>query len=186
MLALRDVRDQKMHFIVRRNDLEFARQNRDFFVNLAPAEAIDAEIENNTKLINAAMDYAAKLSNGEISPPKFFDPANIQPPLVWGQPVVLVRTPDAIGPIYRVPSFIGVNGAALEQARQMLSKKSVVDCFDDHFPVSRDAAIFLSMITWHQASLVGLNPSPAVKVVAQSPAAGQLLGQDGRLVIQMA
>ncbi|WP_155349743.1 hypothetical protein [Acrocarpospora pleiomorpha] len=75
LLALADTREKKLHYLQARNDLEFALQNPDFFDEMPPSDVLTGAVSVYTKLINAAMAHAVRLSRGEITPPQIFDPA---------------------------------------------------------------------------------------------------------------
>ncbi|ETI69401.1 hypothetical protein [Neobacillus vireti] len=91
LFAIRDARNQKMHFIQAKNDLQFADRNPEFFENLPAKEDINKAIQDYTKLINAVMDHASALSTGQIKPPKIFDPDEHNPPLHEPDGITLQR-----------------------------------------------------------------------------------------------
>jgi hypothetical protein len=110
LLALADAREKKLRFIQTRNDLEFALRNPSFFQALPSSETLSGVSTVYTKLINAVMSHAIKLSRGQITPPQLFDPSALSPPLVEPTPIPLQR---AAGPIVppgqiEVPNFIGL------------------------------------------------------------------------------
>lgn len=80
LLALRDAQDKKLYYIQKKNDLELARRNPDFFEELPPDEVLLKAITDYTKLINAVIDHGIKLSRGEMRPPQVFDPSALSPP----------------------------------------------------------------------------------------------------------
>ncbi|MFI6600264.1 hypothetical protein ACIBHX_28805 [Nonomuraea sp. NPDC050536] len=91
LFALADARERKLGYIQTRNDLEFALRHPDFFRDPPSAEVLMAAISAYTRLINAAMQHAIKLSRGQISPPRLFDPGELVPPLTEPAPIRLVR-----------------------------------------------------------------------------------------------
>ncbi|MBR0655792.1 peptidoglycan-binding domain-containing protein [Plastoroseomonas arctica] len=97
IFALRDTRERKLRFIQVKNDLEFVLQHPEFFRNVASPETMMSAISTYTKLINAVVDHAIKLSNGQISPPRIFDPGMLVPPLAEPAPIPIVKA-DAVGP----------------------------------------------------------------------------------------
>ena len=94
VLAMADARDKKLHYIQTRNDLTFALANPGFFQGLPPVTVLTAASETYTKLINAVVEHAVALSQGQISPPVFFDPAALTPPLAEQAPIALQRAAD--------------------------------------------------------------------------------------------
>jgi hypothetical protein len=57
-----------------------------------------------TKLINAVMSHAIRLSRGQIVPPQLFDPGALSPPLVEPAPIPLQRiSPPPLAPQAEVP-----------------------------------------------------------------------------------
>jgi hypothetical protein len=109
LLALADARARKLGFIQTRNDLEFALKNPTFFENLPPADVIMAAIATYTRLINAVVSHAVRLSRGEIVPPQLFDPATLAVPIAEPAPIALQRSSVAIPPgMIEIPNFIGL------------------------------------------------------------------------------
>lgn len=91
LLALADAREKKLRYIQIRNDLEFASTNQDFFEDIPSSEVLGNAILVYTKLINAVMAHAIKLSRGQITPPQLFDPSAVSPPIVEPAPIPLKR-----------------------------------------------------------------------------------------------
>ena len=127
LFALSDARSQKLRFIQTRNDLDFARRNREFFEDLPDNTVLADAAAVYVKLINAVMEHAIALSRGEIRPPRIFDPSRLTPPLVEPDPIPMIRTKlaqsDPIGTtLARIrksdplaaPFFAVPNGAGLE------------------------------------------------------------------------
>ena len=83
--ALADARTKKLYYIQTRNDLDFARQNPEFFEDLPPAATLTAASSVYTQLINAVTRHAIELSRGHLDPPTFFDPSALSPPLAEPQ-----------------------------------------------------------------------------------------------------
>ncbi|TXR64525.1 PASTA domain-containing protein [Bacillus sp. AR18-7] len=99
-LALRDAREKKLYYLQKRNDLQFALNNPDFFQGLPKSETIQEAINTYTRLSAAAMEYGVKLSIGEIKPPKLFIPPLKEPELINLQRVKLpeiVTVPNVVG-----------------------------------------------------------------------------------------
>ncbi|MCE2752346.1 MAG: hypothetical protein LW720_10700 [Pirellula sp.] len=87
--TLADAREKKLRYIQTRNDLEFAIRFPEFFESLPPVEILTATTAGYTKLMNAVTQHAIKLSKGQISPPAFFDPGLLSPPLAEPAPIPL-------------------------------------------------------------------------------------------------
>lgn len=107
LYALRDAREQKLHYIQARNDLEFALRNPTFFENLPPAEVLNHAISVYSKLINAVMDHAIRLSRGQMQPPKVFEPSEFSPPLVEPETITLHRIVPTSPPAQTNPAPTG-------------------------------------------------------------------------------
>ncbi|WP_242273190.1 PASTA domain-containing protein [Bacillus cereus group sp. BfR-BA-01538] len=101
-LALRDAREKKLYYLQKKNDLEFASRNRDFFENLPDNEIVQEAVITYTKLGAAVMDYGIRLSRGEIKPPTLF-----VPPLKEPAPIKLkrVKLPETV----TLPNVIGMD-----------------------------------------------------------------------------
>jgi hypothetical protein len=128
LFALRDARSQKLRFIQARNDLEFARRNREFFEDLPEDTVLANAATVYVKLINAVMEHAIALSRGEIRPPRIFDPSLLTPPLVEPDSIPMIRRKVAVadpigGTLARIrksdpeaaPFFAVPNGDGLER-----------------------------------------------------------------------
>ena len=128
LFALRDARTQKLRFIQTRNDLEFARRNREFFEDLPDNTVLANAATVYVKLLNAVMAHAIALSRGEIRPPRIFDPSLVTPPLEEPDPIPMIRrkvSPSdpiaaTLARIFKsdpvaAPFFAVPNGAGLER-----------------------------------------------------------------------
>ncbi|HDR7799649.1 TPA: hypothetical protein QCY03_003447 [Bacillus tropicus] len=211
LLALRDAQDKKLHYIQKKNDLEFARGNPVFFKDLPPDDVLLKAINDYTKLINAVMDHGIKLSRGEMSPPQVFDPSALSPPINEPAPILLKRaTPsDTILPTIRVPNMVGYNGYEFEFALRCLSEGSIDDCLAGTVepyrdggpqPISfpRDGAEFLVLSISGQVKLT-FDPGPdfyypheiyyisnsgIYVCTAQFPSAGTLVATGSEVILQ--
>jgi hypothetical protein len=104
LLALADARAKKLRYIQTRNDLDFALRNPSFFQNLPASDTLTTASTGYTKLINAVMSHAIRLSRGQITPPQLFDPSALSPPLIEPAPIVLQRiSPPPLAPQVQVP-----------------------------------------------------------------------------------
>lgn len=200
LFALRDAREKKLRYIQTRNDLEFALRNPMFFEELPANDILLNTISIYTKLINAVMEHAIRLSRGEIKPPRFFDPSEMSPPIVEPAPISLRRvTPPAI-PTIRVPDMVGMTGDDLEFAFRCLSVGTVDNCLagtvfldEDDRPmplhVSWDVAEFLALVLSGQLRLT-VKPSGVSSQFgrfvsnSQFPAAGTLVASGSEVVLQ--
>ncbi|PAZ11144.1 hypothetical protein CLM62_36905, partial [Streptomyces sp. SA15] len=93
LLALADAREKKLRYLQTRNDLQFALQNPAFFQDLPSSQTLNGAIAVYTKLINAVVQHAVRLSRGQITPPQLFDPGALTPPIVEPAPIPLTRKP---------------------------------------------------------------------------------------------
>lgn len=91
LLAMVDAREKKLRYIQTRNDLEFARTNPLFFESLPSSDLLLASSSTYTKLINATIDHAIKLSRGQMTTVRLFDPSGLIPPIVEPAPIPLRR-----------------------------------------------------------------------------------------------
>ncbi|WP_344516065.1 hypothetical protein [Dactylosporangium maewongense] len=124
LFALADAREKKLQYIQTRNDLEFALRNPMFFKDLPSPETLNGAIAVYTKLINAVMTHAIKLSRGQITPPQLFDPASLSPPIVEPVLIVLMRAAEMR---VRIPGMIGIDAADISYATNKLSSGASVD-----------------------------------------------------------
>jgi PASTA domain len=96
--ALLDAREKKLRYIQTRNDLDFALRNPLFFQDPPPSDVLMAASQVYTRLINAVMDHAIRLSRGQIVPPQLFDPSMLSPPVAEPAPIRLQRVMVASAP----------------------------------------------------------------------------------------
>lgn len=96
LFALADARDKKLRYIQARNDLEFAKQNPAYYEGLPADDVLAAAVGGYTRLVNAVVEHAVRLSRGQMSPPRLFDPASLTPPLAEPAPVPLRRVRAAV------------------------------------------------------------------------------------------
>lgn len=78
------------------DDLEFAKQNPAYYDGLPADDVLAAAVGGYTRLINAVVEHAVRLSRGQMSPPRLFDPAALTPPLAEPAPVPLRRVRAAV------------------------------------------------------------------------------------------
>ena len=103
LLALVDAREKKLRYIQTRNDLDFALRNPTFFEGLPSSETLSAASAVYTRLINAVMGHAIRLSRGQIAP-QLFDPSTLTPPLSEPAAIPLQRiSPAPLAPQAEVP-----------------------------------------------------------------------------------
>jgi len=111
LAALADARAKKLHYLQCRNDVDFARQNRGYFEDLVDDATLAAASAAYTKLTNAVVAHAVRLSQGQIRPPQYFDPSAASPPLAEPAPIRLVRAAVATG--VPVVSLVGLRAQTL-------------------------------------------------------------------------
>ncbi|NML65452.1 hypothetical protein HHL22_09570 [Hymenobacter sp. RP-2-7] len=109
LLALRDAREKKLRYIQVRNDLEFALQHPEFFQALPAPEVLLSAAAGYTKLLNAVIDYAVKLSRGLITPPQVFDPSQVVPALAAPAPIPLQRVVVLTPPTTPAPQLVAID-----------------------------------------------------------------------------
>ncbi|MGW7200836.1 hypothetical protein [Streptomyces chryseus] len=105
LLALSDAREKKHRYVQTRNDLDFAVRNPAFFEALPPTDVLQSASSAYTKLINAVMDHAIRLSRGQITPTRLFDPTVLTPPLTEPAPIPLRRASQPIPTGARILQF---------------------------------------------------------------------------------
>jgi hypothetical protein len=203
LFALRDAREKKLRYIQTKNDLEFAFRNPIFFEELSANDVLLNAINLYTKLINAVMDHAIKLSRGQTKPPRVFDPTEVSPPINEPAPISLQRyrppAPPAV-PTIRVPDMVGLSAMTIEDAWRCISSDSVDDCLsgaaldygDGIFiglSISREVAEFFHLVV---SGSVRLTIAPSESEVfggpsvcnAQFPSAGTLLANGSEVILQ--
>ncbi|MGA8943603.1 MAG: hypothetical protein WB502_12955 [Thermoactinomyces sp.] len=192
LFALRDAREKKLYYIQNRNDLQFALRNPMFFKDLPSNDVLLDAISRYTKLINAVMDHAIKLSRGQMNPPKIFDPSDVsltEPPAI---PLHRVSAPE--GPMIRVPNMIGIDNMSIEEALRCFSVGTVEACVagtadfgrvgeSRPIRVGREIAEFLSSVRIVEEPEVIGSSSP-YKVKAQFPSAGTFVPAGSEIILQ--
>lgn len=111
--ALRDTRGQKLFYIQKRNDLEFALRNPSFFISLPNQSTLVGAIDLCTKYINALVHHAIQLSKGRVSSENFFfDPEKVLPPIQRPSEIPLTKVDSDLGSseVVRIPDFSGTKG----------------------------------------------------------------------------
>lgn len=83
LMALADADQQKLKYLQQRNDLEFAAEHPEYFDDPPPPDVLQSAAGVYLRAVNAAIAHAVRLSRGEISPPQFFDPRALAPPIVF-------------------------------------------------------------------------------------------------------
>jgi hypothetical protein len=93
--ALADANRQKLLYMQRRNDYQFALDHPEFFVNLPPTDVLRECVSVYTHALNAVITHGSQLTRGRMIPPQFFDLANVNPSIVLPQVRLKRRTPEA-------------------------------------------------------------------------------------------
>ncbi len=101
--SLTDCARLRLKFMTRRNEIDFARENREFFADLPPDDEL-AELWGKYSRAVAAVQLHAQKIAGRRVPPTIFDPSALQPPL--DLPLVNFKRVDVPSDI-PVPSLIG-------------------------------------------------------------------------------
>ncbi|MGI4832332.1 MAG: hypothetical protein ACRYFK_02625 [Janthinobacterium lividum] len=91
LFALPAAREKKLRYIQVRNDLDFALQNPEFFRALLANEVLLSAAADYTKLLNAVIDHAVRLSRSLILPPQVFNPSQVVPALAEPALIALQR-----------------------------------------------------------------------------------------------
>lgn len=206
VFALRDAREKKLRYIQTRNDLEFALRNPIFFIQLPENEVLLNAILVYTKLINAVMEHAIKLSRGQMKPPRLFDPSEVIPPLVEPAPIPLPRVTPLAPPTIPVPDMVGLTDFDILEALQCLSQSDVDTCLQGMvigfvtstgeplfapplFNISREVAEFLKIVATGNPRLTFSHnvpvPGKRFRIIAQFPFAGNLMSGDDEVVLQV-
>jgi len=112
-MSLADCARLRLKFMTRRNDIEFARENRVFFAELPPDDELAELWERYSRAVSAVQLHAQKIAGRKI-PPTVFDPSSLEPPL--DLPVINFQRVDR-------PSIIPVpdlRGNTVENAKAQL------------------------------------------------------------------
>jgi hypothetical protein len=153
LIALRDAWEKKLRYIQTRNDLEFARRNPAILETAASSEALASAISVYVQLINAVMDHTIRLSRGQMSPPRLFDPSALSPPLAEPAPIPVRRAAPLDAPL---PDMVGVDRVWIDVVWRCLAddpdeENRVQRCLDRVFPgnlpnpLSREIVEFLAL-----------------------------------------
>lgn len=144
LLALADAREKKLRYILTRNDLEFVLKNPLFFDAPPASDVLLSAIDAYTKLINAVLQHAIRLSRGLITPPQLFDPSALSPPIVEPAPIPLRRV--ALSTIL-VPNMIGMDSTSFDRVLRSFGNTEIDEIVTGE-GVSRDIVEFLSLSTF--------------------------------------
>jgi hypothetical protein len=85
LFALRDAREKKLHYIQKRNDLQFALENPMLFGDLPPRGVLRNVVEVYIKLINAVTDHSKSIFRQQNT--RIFDPEELSPSLIEPGPI---------------------------------------------------------------------------------------------------
>jgi len=113
-MALTDCARLRLKYMTRRNDIEFARENRIFFTDLPPDDVLGDMWERYSRAVGAVQLHAQKIAGRRI-PPVVFDLSALEPPL--DLPVVNIKRVDVPLDI-PVPPLVG---NAIENANAQLN-----------------------------------------------------------------
>jgi hypothetical protein len=154
-MALTDCARLRLKYMTRRNDIEFARENRAFFADLPPDNVLSDLWERYSRAVSAVQLHAQKIAGRKISP-VIFDLSAIEPPLEL--PVInfnRVNVPSDIP----VPTVIG---NAVENARNQL-KEAGLEAENAPLAVARDSNQPLNLVT-AQEPPAGMKVPPKTRV----------------------
>jgi hypothetical protein len=86
-------------------------------------------ISTYTRLINAVLEHAVRLSRGEISPPRIFDPGALTPPIVEPAPIPLQRV-DPLPPLApnAMPALVGLPAEPVVDILSCVNLEGVDHC----------------------------------------------------------
>jgi hypothetical protein len=115
-MSLADCARLRLKFMTRRNDIEFARENRAFFEELPSDEQLMTMWEQYSRAVTEVQRHAQRIAGRKIEP-TVFDPTALQPPLELTL-VAFKRT--NVPNDRRVPRLIGFTvEAAKEELRRI-------------------------------------------------------------------
>jgi hypothetical protein len=180
MLALADARDKKLRYIQTRNDLEFAVRNHSFFKELPADDVLTNAASIYTKLINAVLAHAIKLSRGQMTPPRLFDPTDLVPPIQEPAQILLQRASVLALP-NAMPLLVGKPAEPLISLLDCIQLEGVEHCLaflggnlnglgDDVRPLAD--FFFVVLRSGARPEVRGDVNRPGATVRAQFPAAG--------------
>jgi len=92
LLALADADAKKLKYLQARNDCEFAAEHPEYFSDPPTRPVLLTMAAAYLELVNGAIDHAVRLSNGQINPPRLFDPSKLVPPVA--EPEIVLRKRD--------------------------------------------------------------------------------------------
>jgi hypothetical protein len=148
-MALTDCARLRLKYMTRRNDIEFARENRIFFADLPPDQELSDLWEKYSRAVALVQAHAQKIAGRRI-PPTVFDLSAADPSL--DLPVINLRRVDVPTDI-PVPPLVG---NAYDNAKAQLAA-SGLEAEGDGKAVAADSG------------------QPLNTVVAQQPAAGTMV-----------
>jgi hypothetical protein len=198
LLAMLDAREKKLRYIQTRNDLDFARRNPVFFEGLPSNDVLVAASNVYTKLINAVMAHAIKLSRGEMNPPRLFDPTVLDPPIQEPAPILLQRASVPVPPPPNATAMLDLVGEFSAPVTSILACVRLEDVdhclrflrdelgrtpLRNHDPRDIGNFFFFAFRNGINIDLKG-DPNPSGKTIrAQFPPAGFLLTRGSIITI---
>jgi hypothetical protein len=153
--SLTDCARLRLKYMTRRNDIDFARENRIFFTDLPPDDVLGDMWEKYSRAVGAVQLHAQKIAGRRI-PPLIFDASALEPPLEL--PVINFKRVDVPSEI-PVPPLVGN-------------------------PVDNAKAQLKSIGLEHESTYVTVaenSGQPLNTVIAQDPAAGTKVPSKSRV-----
>ncbi len=138
-MALTDCARLRLKYITRRNDIEFARENRSFFEGLEVDQILSDLAERYTHAVALVQLHAQKIAGRSI-PPTVFDLRVADPTL--DLPVINFKRINVVSDI-PVPSLVG---STVEFAKNELSRIGLESDISDSRPVEANSGQVLNTV----------------------------------------
>lgn len=81
-MSLNDCARLRLKYMTRRNDIEFARENRIYFIDLLPDEVLSNMYDNYSQAVRSVQLHAQKIASRTIAPAIFVLPEGLELPVV--------------------------------------------------------------------------------------------------------
>jgi|GEM_PF-3432123 hypothetical protein len=152
-MSLNDCARLRLKYMTRRNDIEFARENRVFFIDLPPDEVLGKMYDNYSQAVRSVQLHAQKIANRTIAPAIFVLPEGLELPVVN---FTRINIPSDIP----VPNLVG---NTVDNAKSQLTSLGL-EAEMNLIPVTKEAGLPLNIVT-NQGMQSGTKVPPKTRVL---------------------
>jgi hypothetical protein len=176
-VAMTDAQTKRLHYLTVKNDMEFADEHPQFFVNPPPHEQLQVVVTAYTSALNGVMAHLANLARGRINPAAVFDAGPFSLPPI---PALTARDERGQARTVVLPDFLTLPGQDVNQDGQRLSGNYLRETIGNVVRLG---------LTYRVVNISGLDQwsvdNGDAWVQAQTPAAGQTVPIGSEVVLQV-